>query len=613
MSDRLNDKEPARGGRPEPRQARIAGALLKGDWAGGILVNIAMGDMLAAAEPGRNLFGTPGDNEIFAGADVETEEGRAALARIAAKIGRSRCPEGRSDIPAGAAVLLHFVAHDLDCAAPGAQHGRKALELGSVYGGGAGPEASPVLARMQMVWALMHEAIVARLSVTRSDAVAGELARQITQGIYRDVVRKDVLGSWLMPRFRNRYVARLPRRLAAATTETPAEFVAAVGRLGDASVRKIEAWGEPSQLAGLRDLVRCGGAAPGMPPAEDWLVDFSRIFAIGSSVPQRARALGPHVARPGAPGKGVGTDASADGLVLRDLFACARGGLRSVRSLISRAARAEPHLFKGCFAQDETFWIAATAGWLADTGLAPEEIERLAGDPPLALFLMLEAQADSGGKTLGALGSVILGETLTGALPGEETDLELAAARAMVFRARVPASMDEVIRFLQRRCRSARPGGALPSKAPRHAASHLKSGGKTVLDIQNKPARAIPAIEVSDYIEMGRLVALWAADPASRPRNVAALRAQLAGIAVLPERLKTVEFVESTLDHLVVRLPVKEMIEESLDQVTDPMGNGRYPLPQFYADHYRPGFGPVMTPLDTLLARIGDSTIAQCR
>ena len=47
--------------------------------------------------------------------------------------------------------------------------------------------------------------------------------------------------------------------------------------------------------------------------------------------------------------------------------------------------------------------------------------------------------------------------------------------------------------------------------------------------------------------------------------------------------------------------------------MTDPLGDGTHPLPQFYADHYRPGFGPVMTPLDTLFARIADYTIAQCR
>jgi hypothetical protein len=134
-----------------------------------------------------------------------------------------------------------------------------------------------------------------------------------------------------------------------------------------------------------------------------------------------------------------------------------------------------------------------------------------------------------------------------------------------------------------------------------------------MLDIQAVAKPPISRIEVADYIEMGRLVAQWATEPASRPADVAALKAQLEGIALVPDRIKTVEFVQGTLDHLVLRLPAKEMIEESLERATDPMGDGQIPLPQFYADHYRPGFGPVMTPLDTLLARVGDHTIAQCR
>ena len=133
-----------------------------------------------------------------------------------------------------------------------------------------------------------------------------------------------------------------------------------------------------------------------------------------------------------------------------------------------------------------------------------------------------------------------------------------------------------------------------------------------MLDTHTVARQPISRIEVADYIEMGRLVAQWATDPATRPGTSPSSR-QLDGIAVVPDRIKSVEFVQSTLDHLVLRLPVKEMIEESLERMTDPMGDGRYPLPQFYADHYRPGFGPVMTPLDILLARVGDYTIAQCR
>jgi hypothetical protein len=276
----------------------------------------------------------------------------------------------------------------------------------------------------------------------------------------------------------------------------------------------------------------------------------------------------------------------------------------------------EPHLFEGCFAQDETVWKAALAGWLADTGLAPAAIDRLAGDPPLTLFLMLEAEADTGGRTLGALGSVIMGEALTAALPAEDDDLALAAARSRVFGGPAPASMAELIPFLQRRYRF--PEGARlhsPEAAPRGAAPtpELPGGEPAMLDIQSVAKQPIPRIEVADYIEMGRLVAQWATEPATRPANLAELKQQLDGIAVVPDRIRSIEFVESTLDHLVLRLPVKEVIEESLERVADPFDDGRYPLPQFYADHYRPGFGPVMTSLDLLLARVGDFTIAQCR
>ena len=42
-----------------------------------------------------------------------------------------------------------------------------------------------------------------------------------------------------------------------------------------------------------------------------------------------------------------------------------------------------------------------------------------------------------------------------------------------------------------------------------------------MLDIQAVAHPPIPRIEVEDYIEMGRLVADWAVDPASRPRTSA--------------------------------------------------------------------------------------------
>jgi hypothetical protein len=644
-----------------------------------------MPDLSEATAPASNLFGTPEAGEAFAAIPDPEGAGREILRKIADKIGRTRRPGAKSDIPAGVTYLTQFVVHDLDFPTRETEAAGNLLDLGLIYGDGpkhdafcyqvpsvgaacrhmlrvgrARPtpsspawgaardlprtscpnlDAKPVetrsevlvpnsfsdsnalLGQMQMLWVLMHNAIAGTLAETRSPETAFGLARRINRGIYRSVIRGELMGSWLMPQFRDRYAAEAPRRLSARLFRTPREFMTGVGRMGHGLVREIYALNDQNEVMGLRSIVRhtSTGRPHDMPLTEDWLVDFSRFFAIGTSVPQRARALGPHVARPFANGMGVGADGSADGLVLRDLIACARGGLRSVGSLIRRAAGVEPRLFEGCFAQDETKWTAALAEWLADTGLAPDEIERLAADPPLTLFLMLEAEADTGGRSLGGLGSVIMGETLTSAMPAADSDGDLAAAAAVVFRGAPPATMAAMIEFLQRHYRFAE-GARLHADADDAAdpgavavSSRKLTGGSSMLDSHTVAKPPISRIEVADYIEMGRQVAQWATDPASQPRDVEELKRQLDGIAVVPDRIKTVEFVQSTLDHLILRLPVREMIEESLERMTDPTGDGQYPLPQFYADHYRPGFGPVMTPLDTLLARVGDYTIAQCK
>lgn len=639
-------------------------------------------EMIASETPSPNLFGSAHASELFAGLDPETDEGRAELAAIARKIASTRRPGAKSDIPAGVTYLTQLVVLDLGFPTRDHADGGPLLDLGLVYGDGpkhnaccyqvpfqAGmprhllrigrtrPTASspawgatrdlprtscpnldarPVesrsevlvpnsasdsnllLAQLQVLWALMHNAVAATLSDTRRPEVAFDLARRVNRRIYRQVVQSDVLGAWLLPAFRENYV-RAQTADAVHMARPPVEFTAGVGRLGHGLVRESYSLNDRIQVAGLRTLLRhtSTGRPFEMPLTEDWLLDFSRFFRIGSSVPQRARALGPHVARPLATSAVAPADGSNEGLVLRDLLGCTQGGVRSVRSLIALAMQADRHPFEGWFAQDETRWQRTLAEWLADTGLSEEAIERLSQDPPLTLFLMLEAEADAGGKSLGALGSVIMGETLAAALGAEIADPDTDAASALVFRGEAPANMSDMIRFLQKHYRFAEGARlhALEEVEPRGStgSSPDVSGGLDMLDVNVPNRHSIPRIEVADYIEMGRLVAQWSADPATRPTNIQDLRDQLDGIAIVPDRVKTVEFAQSSLDHLVLHLPVKEMIEESIECMSDPMGDGRYPLPQFYADHYRPGFGPVMTPLDTLLARVGDHTIAQSR
>ena len=67
-----------------------------------------------------------------------------------------------------------------------------------------------------------------------------------------------------------------------------------------------------------------------------------------------------------------------------------------------------------------------------------------------------------------------------------------------------------------------------------------------MLDIHSVPKPPIPRIEIADYIEMGRLVAQWATDRSTCPATVAELKEQLDGIATVPDRIETVEFVQSS-------------------------------------------------------------------
>ena len=123
--------------------------------------------------------------------------------------------------------------------------------------------------------------------------------------------------------------------------------------------------------------------------------------------------------------------------------------------------------------------------------------------------------------------------------------------------------------------------GTRPGQGPRWPAPRMLSlsnsscsENATMLDIQAAVKPPIPVIEVNDYIELGRLVAEWAIDPAGRPKDVAGLRGQLRGVATLPDRIVTLEFVQDTLSHLILRLPAQEMVKE-LSRPGDRAAGGR--------------------------------------
>lgn len=592
-----------------------------------------------------------------------------------------RKPAGDSAIPAGVTYLAQFAVHDLDFRGPGDVSGAPRLDLALIYGDGPRhdafayqmPEhpgeprtrlrlgrarptaASPawgaardlprlacphldvhgeeartevlvpntfsdsnlLLGQVQVLWALLHNAVVGGFAASMPAAEAFAAAQRVTRHVYRSVLIRDVLGGFVLPKLRDRYVREVPQRLSTVPVmRLPAVFQAGVARLGHALVRETYALNRERELEGLRGLIRHTslGRPTEMPLTEDWLVDFARFFDIGDRKAQRARRIGPHVARPFALGGGVGLDAPSpgDGLVLRDLLACSRGGVPPVREILSRIRGADPAVLEGCFAQDEIGWQDAVGAWLEEAGVSGAAARTLRADPPLILFLMLEAERDAEGQSLGCLGSILMAETLAGALPAPAPEEDLKRAEKAVFDGPLPGTMADVIVYLQAHHRFADGARLHSADATRHL-SHAKPTETPMLDERSSNAAAAGLVEVADYIELGRLVTDWTFHPETRPKDIRELVSQLDGIAKVPSTFKAVEFHDGKPDVLVIRLPEKELLQSTLKDMESPVSSNRYMLPQFYDDIYSRNFGPQMTPLDTFLARVGDYTIAQCK
>ncbi len=117
----------------------------------------------------------------------------------------------------------------------------------------------------------------------------------------------------------------------------------------------------------------------------------------------------------------------------------------------------------------------------------------------------------------------------------------------------------------------------------------------------------ISRVTVLDYVGFGKKIAQWAKDPNSRPKTVDEMKDQCKDLAHIPDRVKNLDLVESTLDTLVIKLPPKEMIEESERIIP---GLSSYPTPSYYYQKFLNSSS--MTNEDFLYSRIADYTIGQC-
>ncbi|MFV0294942.1 MAG: peroxidase family protein [Hyphomicrobiaceae bacterium] len=265
-------------------------------------------------------------------------------------------------------------------------------------------------------------------------------ARIVTTLIYRNIVREDVLPLILHPDINKLYSRpdrpHLDGERSGTPDGIPGEFLAGAFRIGHAMVRNGYRVNSDEEIETALALQQSSNRSPfSLPLNESWLIDWSRFFRFTEREPNYAHRIGPVYAGALKNSSVFPPLTAMDraGLPGRDLVTAGYSDLWSVPALVAeiRSRGLEAAL------PDYSEWRDKVRAWLAipPPGIAedpapftPEEMDILAADPPLPLFILLEAAQSINGAPsptdvasgeslhLGALGSIIVAETLYGAL-----------------------------------------------------------------------------------------------------------------------------------------------------------------------------------------------------
>ncbi|MEZ5852058.1 MAG: hypothetical protein R3D68_15565 [Hyphomicrobiaceae bacterium] len=253
--------------------------------------------------------------------------------------------------------------------------------------------------------------------------------------VYRGIIVNDVLRRIMHPRV-FAYYAAAHFEPADSLGGVALEFTHGAFRFGHAMVRQSYLVNNDTQQPLGRALEQSSQrSASFLPVSNRWIVDWRRFFPEPDQKvpaynlshrirPRYATVLGDEALFPRL-------DAAVDaaGLACRDLVSSCYAGLWSVPMLFGELRRGPLR----DLLPDFTDWHGPLRGWLEDSTsraaekLTDEDIGDLIADPPMPFFILLEAaltderavvsrSGEGGGRHLGPLGSIIVGETILGAL-----------------------------------------------------------------------------------------------------------------------------------------------------------------------------------------------------
>jgi hypothetical protein len=312
-------------------------------------------------------------------------------------------------------------------------------------------DQSAPLSQITCLFQMLHNALLdmiprpgtlpARALRERSSARFA-VAQEATILVFRSVLRHDLLPRLLDPKVRALYDNPAPQWLEPEPGPgIPLEFSHGAFRFGHAMLRDTYRIGRFTD-ATLADLLRQNSTRGpnAVPLTRDWLVRWSQFFELpGEPPPNLSMKLAPRYTAM-LMGDGLFDPIEAGdpaGVAFRDLMSAGLTGMRSVGSLAARVAALRPELAaQSPLLADPAARQAALAAWLgrdsAVSLLAPADVAALAAEPPLPFYILFEAEREAGGERLGTLGSLLVAETVYGALArerlGSEGEGGLAAA-----------------------------------------------------------------------------------------------------------------------------------------------------------------------------------------
>lgn len=275
-------------------------------------------------------------------------------------------------------------------------------------------------------------------------------ARFVVTLIYRQIIVKDLLALILHPdvyeNYRNGRLPLLDVPADAAADAIPAEFSSGVFRFAHSMVRdryKVNS----EDVREFSDALKLSSTRmpAALPVSTAWEVDWSRFFKICEREPNYSHRIGPVYSGPLTDSSSFDalTQYDRSGLPDRDLVTGCYSGLWSVPPLCRelRGRGLEQHIPD----YDEwkpivRAWLEKRPNWVDHDLLSPEEVRVITEDPPLLLFTLLEAAQPISGAArsvspasgeslhLGALGSVVVSETILGSIKRNPIAFEDAAS-----------------------------------------------------------------------------------------------------------------------------------------------------------------------------------------